>query len=182
MFTYNQPLFVKIDQWASELLKGNVIIILFHYLADPVVVILICLILVMYFSFIRKAYRAAFFCLVIIAFGNGINQLFKNIIQRPRPERLEQLTSFSFPSGHAMMGLIVFFTIAYFLTRNMKDNMLNVLIWLVTITLVILIGLSRIAENRHYATDVIAGWCLAYSWFIVSISVYKRKEIRALRE
>lgn len=183
MFAFNQPLFVQIDQRMSELLIGNETIILFHYLAEPIVYILVCLGLVIYFSTVRKDHRAALFIVLVIAVGNGINRLVKNLIERPRPERLEQLTSFSFPSGHAMMGLIVFFTVAYFITRNEKNRMFNWIIWIVTILLVIFIGLSRIAESRHYATDVFAGWCLGYTWFVVCILWYKRKErkLKALR-
>ncbi|MFP3427687.1 phosphatase PAP2 family protein, partial [Pseudoalteromonas sp. SIMBA_162] len=66
-----------------------------------------------------------------------------------------------------MLSLLCLFTIAYLLSEVVVNKKHMVFVWLVAIFLSILIGLSRIAENHHYPTDVFAGWTIAYSWFII---------------
>ncbi|MEG0386248.1 MAG: phosphatase PAP2 family protein, partial [Solibacillus sp.] len=55
------------------------------------------------------------------------------------------------------------------------------IVWIAAVLLACLIGLSRIAEGRHFATDVIAGWSMGYSWFIVCVVWYEsRKDNRQI--
>ena len=44
------------------------------------------------------------------------------------------------------------------------------------------IGLSRIAESRHFATDVLAGWSLGYTWLIICVVWYELRERKFNRE
>ena len=50
------------------------------------------------------------------------------------------------------------------------------LIALVAIILFVLIGLSRIAEGRHYATDVLGGWSLGIAYFTLCVIWYEYRE------
>lgn len=69
-----------------------------------------------------KNNRGILFVLLTVAAGNVLNQLLKKWVQRPRPEIEEQLTSFSFPSGHAMTGILYLFTIAYIFRRTIARD------------------------------------------------------------
>ena len=59
---------------------------------------------------------------------------------------------YSFPSGHAAMSLSVYGS----LCREARKKWL----WILSIILVFMIGLSRFAAGVHYPTDVLAGWAI----------------------
>ena len=157
----------KFDYKMSHLFGDNQLIVFFHYLGDTKFIIFITLILIVYLWFRSKNYRGMLFVVLSIGFGNVLNQILKKSIERERPDVPQQLESFSFPSGHAMLGLLYLFTLAYFLTEHQSRKQRRVLIWLVTILITVMVGLSRIAEHRHYASDVLAGWMIGYSWFVI---------------
>ena len=98
----------------------------------------------------------------------------KRVIERPRPELTDQFSTFSFPLGYAVHGLLYLFTIAYVLNRLYTSNRASLVVWIVTIVLTLLIGVSRITEARHFASDVVADWSLGYSWFIFCLWFYIR--------
>ncbi len=169
---------VQLDRKMSELIYGNKFITLFHYIGEQKFIIIMMLILFVYLWVRSKNYRGMLFGLFTVGVGNVLNQLLKKWVQRERPEIPNQLESFSFPSGHAMVGLLYIFTIAYFLAEHQSNKTVRVLIWIGAIILTIFIGLSRIAESRHYATDVFAGWLAGYTWFILVALWYEyRKSI-----
>ncbi|MER2115528.1 MAG: phosphatase PAP2 family protein, partial [Solibacillus isronensis] len=108
--------------------------------------------------------------------GNGLNQLLKRIFARPRPEIEDQLSSFSFPAGHAQISVLFFLTLAYLISKWLKNKKWKFITYGLMLVLIFLIGLSRIAEGRHYASDVLAGWSIGYTWFIVSVLWYESKK------
>ena len=77
-----------------------------------------------------------------------------------------------------MHGLVFLFTIAYVINRMFMLKRSALIVWIAAILLTILIGLSRIAEARHFASDVVAGWSLGYSWFVLCLWWYKRGKPR----
>ena len=175
-FNFDRPIWVAFDEQMYMLLKYNEWIIAFHYLGETKVAIVIGILFILYFAFKKKDYRTMLFVVLVFAGGNGLNQFFKHLVQRQRPEILDQLTSYSFPSGHTTAGVFTFMCVAYFLTLGMMTTKRRIVIWLVTILLVVLIGLSRVAEGRHFATDVLAGWCIGYAWFMVCVWWYERRK------
>lgn len=164
------------DRTIAELLFGNKFITAFHYIGDAWFVVTVATVLLFILWIKQRNYRGML--LILLTFGGGqiLNQLLKKWIERPRPDIADQLTSFSFPSGHTMSGMLYLFTIAYFLTDSMLSTRNKFITWFVTIILVFLIGISRIAEGRHYATDVLGGWMIAYSFFILCIYWYERRK------
>lgn len=178
LMNYETPFFVKFDKEMSDLFYGNEFIIAFHYIGETKIIIVIALILLMLLWLKKRNYRAMVFVLLTVGAGNVLNQLVKRWIGRPRPEMVDQLTSFSFPSGHAMISLLYLFTIAFLLSELLKSNKKIIVIWIIASILTFLTGLSRVAENRHFASDVIAGWCLGYSWFMLCVFWYGRGKMQ----
>ena len=164
------------DRTIADILFGNDFITAFHYIGDASFVVTVAVVFLFILWVKQRNYRGML--LVLLTFGGGqlLNQLLKKWIERPRPDIADQLTSFSFPSGHTMSGMLYLFTIAYFLTDSMLSIRNKFITWFVTIILVFLIGISRIAEGRHYATDVLGGWMIAYSFFILCIYWYERRK------
>ena len=116
----------------------------------------------------RKQWQAARL-LSIGMFGAVIwDNLFKWMIRRPRPEEFYPGTmpaTFSFPSGHALYSFTFYVMMASIISGQI-DGKLAKLVWGTAITLVLLIGASRIFLGVHYATDVLAGYLIGAAWLL----------------
>jgi len=107
--------------------------------------------------------------------------LVKGVVQRRRPAGallLHEL-AFSFPSGHSATAAAVMATLMYVLTRE------RLVPWGVALALAVvvplLIGVSRVVLDVHYATDVVGGWCLGLAIAAGSVAVYERLRGEAAR-
>jgi len=102
----------------------------------------------------------------------GLKKLFGR--KRPDIPILEDISGYSYPSGHALLSF-VFCSLMVYLVWNskLKDKWK----WPLSILLIIfsiLIGISRIVLRVHYFTDVVAGFCLGYAWVIIALWVQRR--------
>ncbi|WP_342560012.1 phosphatase PAP2 family protein [Psychrobacillus sp. FSL W7-1457] len=167
---------VSLDQKMGNLLEGNSFITAFHYFGDTKFILLIALLIILLLWIRSHNYRGMLYVLFTVGVGNALNQLLKRVIQRERPDVPSQLETYSFPSGHAMVGLLYLFTIAYLATEHQTNRKITVTIWLGAIFMSIMIGLSRIAESRHYASDVFAGWMVGYTWFVLVALWYEYRK------
>ena len=170
-FTHNEM--VEFDEEIGEALIGNEFIRFFHYFGEPIWIMSAAVLLIVYLAFKSRNYRGMLFVLFAVGGGNMLNLAIKEWVQRARPDIPHQLTSFSFPSNHAMVGLLYIFTYAYFLTENLASKKWRIVIWISAVLFTLLVGLSRIAGNNHYGTDVIAGWMCGYSIFIMVVVWYE---------
>jgi undecaprenyl-diphosphatase len=87
----------------------------------------------------------------------------KQIVRRSRPHNGSLKTRFqfySFPSGHAYASATVGSILAYFSAVSIIWP-LNLAVSIIIISLILLIGLSRIYLKAHYPSDVLAGWLLS---------------------
>ncbi|MBO2537379.1 phosphatase PAP2 family protein [Rummeliibacillus suwonensis] len=166
----------RLDINASNLLKGNNFLEFFHYFGENEFIMIVTLLLLLWLWIYYHNYRGMMFALITVAGGNVFNRLIKEWVHRPRPIIPHQLASFSFPSGHAMMGILYIFTIAYFITEFEASIKRKVTVWSCAVIMTILIGLSRIAGSRHFASDVIAGWAMGYTFFILIVIWYERRK------
>ena len=84
----------------------------------------------------------------------------KDYIARPRPPGalLVPTTGFSFPSGHALNSAATYGLLALVIWRSGLPHALRLTAAVVGVTLPILVGLSRIALDVHYPSDVLGGW------------------------
>lgn len=106
----------------------------------------------------------------------GLNQILKNILQRPRPTeyRLIEETGFSFPSGHSMVSMAFYGYLIYLIYKYVKNKYLK---WISIVLLSILIcyiGISRIYLGVHYTSDVLGGFLIALSYLIVYTLIVNR--------
>jgi len=104
-----------------------------------------------------------------------INVIIKEIVARPRPEilRLVHETSYSFPSGHAMVSAGFYGYLIYIAYKKLsKKSLRNTVIALLSI-LILLIGISRIYLGVHYATDVIGGFIIGIIYLVLYIKIIK---------
>ncbi len=135
-------------------------------LGGTVVLTLVTLFLLGALLILRHTH-SALLLLGAIPGGVIISQTLKSTIARPRPDvvpHLVDITSLSFPSGHAMMATIAWLTIGALLARLAPTVLLKRYILAVAIFLSFLIGLSRIYLGVHWPSDVVAGWALGATW------------------
>ena len=172
--TYDTPFIQAFDKVAFDSLYGNKFITMFHYLGETKYIFAIIIIVLIILWIRKRDYKLMVFVILSVGVGYGLYQFLKRIIERTRPEITDQFSTFSFPSGHAVHGLLYLFTIAYLLNRTATSMRVSIIIWISAMLLVLLIGLSRITEGHHFASDVLAGWLLGYSWFIFCLWWYRR--------
>ena len=111
--------------------------------------------------------------LVIIT---ALNQLLKNILQRPRPTeyRIIEETGYSFPSGHSMISMAFYGYIIYLIYKYVKNKYIK---WFSIVLLSILIcsiGISRIYLGVHYTSDVLGGFLISVSYLVIYISAVNK--------
>lgn len=100
----------------------------------------------------------------------GTNDLLKLIVQRQRPNEnpLAAEPTFSFPSGHSMNSASLYLFLAYlFITYVPFFYQRKIITWIIAVTFVFLIGISRVYLGVHFLTDVVAGWSLGYFCFLL---------------
>ncbi|WP_455139090.1 phosphatase PAP2 family protein [Thermophilibacter sp.] len=114
--------------------------------------------------------RAPGWCVSVNLVGVvALNQLLKFIVQRPRPDgfRLVAESGYSFPSGHSMVSMAFFGLLIWMVWRFHRRDVMRV-VWCVVFGLVIvMVGVSRIYLGVHYASDVLAGFCVSIMWLVL---------------
>ncbi len=118
----------------------------------------------------RRQYHALGLLLVATVGGILLNELLKAAIARPRPPaafHLTEVSSMSFPSGHAMESAIIYLTLAALLARLVRTRTLQLYFIAVAFLLTIVVGLSRVYLGVHYPTDVLAGWTAGLGWSLL---------------
>ena len=131
---------------------------------------------------ILKKRPLAYFFLLAMVFGVGSALLLKEMFAVVRPvSDLSSAIGWSFPSGHATGGAIFFLTLLYTVEEKISDRALETLFAIVSITLVLLSGFSRIYLGVHWTTDVLAGFSLGLFWATLSILVLKQYQENHVR-
>ena len=126
--------------------------------------------------------RTALFLLAATAGGIALGGLLKLAYGRARPAlvpHLVDVTSSSFPSGHATDSAIVYLTLAALLARTVPERALRIYIIGVAILLSLLIGVSRVYLGVHWPSDVIAGWTIGAAWALACSLAYARLGLRS---
>ena len=90
----------------------------------------------------------------------GINQEFKEIIDRPRPGEPESIGNKGFPSGHVLYGVLLSGVTWLFLVSKIPKLRLRIPLLTILIAWPVLIGLSRISLEKHWPSDVLGSYIL----------------------
>lgn len=119
-----------------------------------------------YLALRRDYWRAAALVLAISA-ARLLSGLLKLGFDRPRPDivpHLAEVQTLSFPSGHAMMGAVVWLTIGAMLAQAQPTRRLRAYILGIAAAVAFLVGVTRVYLGVHYPTDVLAGWAAGGAW------------------
>jgi membrane-associated phospholipid phosphatase len=124
----------------------------------------------------RKARASAIFLLVTAGAGALLNLGLKLIFARARPDLASAIAEaqwYSFPSGHAMGSFITFGALAYLVLRQPWSWVARSAGLAVAMTLVILVGLSRVYLGVHWASDIAGGWSAGTVWLISAVAAFE---------
>lgn len=100
-----------------------------------------------------------------------LNIALKIVFSRERPDvlRFVDETSYSFPSGHAMINASLYTMLALLALRFIKHPPRKIILVSLCSALAVGIGFTRLYLGAHYAGDILGGWTLG---FAVSMFVY----------
>jgi undecaprenyl-diphosphatase len=149
----------------------------FTFLGEPNLLLALCVTLVI-ILLVRKHRSEATTIAIAGAGAIGLNLLLKKLFARARPqlwERAVDVRFYSFPSGHAMVSMVIYGLLGYFLASRFPKQ--RWWIYILTILLVVVIGLSRLYLGVHWPTDIIAGYTAGLVWLlacILSLEVWKQ--------
>lgn len=106
----------------------------------------------------------------------GLLFLLKDIFHRHRP--LEPLTpnvvGYSYPSGHSFSSFTFFGLLTYIIWKTDLSNLWKWILSVFSISLAICIATSRVYLHVHFASDVVAGFCLSIIWLCISLWILLR--------
>jgi undecaprenyl-diphosphatase len=111
--------------------------------------------------------RGGLLILVTMAGAGLLNTMLKQSFARPRPSGFFDYAtplSHSFPSGHAFFAASFFGGLAVLLSDRIQSRGLQVAVWVVALSLILLVGFSRVYLGVHYPSDVLAGYSAAVVW------------------
>ncbi len=150
--------------WITGIMEG------FSSLSSPIVIGVMFL-MVVAFAPGRRPGLCAFVNLVSVVL---INQVLKYIVQRPRPDgfRLISETGYSFPSGHSMVSMAFYGLCAWMVWNYERDRIMRWICCLAFSLIIVVVGMSRVYLGVHYASDVIAGFCVSLAWIGVYTQVF----------
>lgn len=123
----------------------------------------------------HRNYTAMAALVFAVAIGNEVNKWLKDAIGRPRPdqEHLVNVASLSFPSGHAMIGMILYTFIAFIIIEELKSAKVKWVTGILAGVWILLMGISRIIMKVHYPSDIAAGFAAGFMWVFLSIVLYE---------
>lgn len=131
--------------------------------------------------YLRGYTRLAGYTVLSILLALAVTFALKYGFTRPRPDLVEHGTktfTSSFPSAHAMMSAICYFTLA---ATSMPVSGLARVRWLFFIAAgvtTVLVGFSRVYLGVHWPTDILAGWFAGAMWVLLwyVLVIHQRRE------
>ena len=110
--------------------------------------------------FFWRGDRAAALSLAAVPLGELLNLGLKRIFDRPRPvvpEPLVHLSTYSFPSGHAVASTLFYGAVCALVLQRVRSRAWRVATVVAGVAMVLLVAGSRVYLGAHYLGDVLAG-------------------------
>lgn len=142
------------------------------FLGDVFGIILICIASL----FIFKDKRINMCIVSNLVIVTLLNNILKLIFMRERPS-INPLTvenTYSYPSGHSMVGMAFYGYLIYLIYNHISNRKIKYLLIGILSVLIFLIGISRVYLGVHYTSDVIGGFCFGISYIIIFVEISKK--------
>lgn len=173
----NDPLTV-IDVDVATWMHGHrqpsvtAVMIFTSHLGSVAFIIAVALLAAMLLAWRRRWYRLLALFLAVPG-GGLLNTLLKHSFGRARPsfdDPLLTLSTYSFPSGHAMGSTLLYGTLAAFAVWSVWAWRWRLLAGFVAGLLVVLICFSRVYLGVHYLSDVLGGIAAGSAWLMLCLT------------
>lgn len=107
--------------------------------------------------------------LLIGILSTALLHILKAFFGRKRPDLplFEELTNYSFPSGHALSSFVLMIVGVSLILSSGLCRTWKIAWTIFLFILSISIGISRVILRYHYASDVVAGFCVAIVFMIL---------------
>ena len=115
---------------------------------------------------LRRQWRLAVYLLVTGAGALVLDPVLKSLVGRLRPVVAHPIAhgaGNSFPSGHSLGSIVCYGAVLLVFLPAARGRWRTAFIT-ATVTLVALIGISRILLGVHYLSDVVGAWALGIAW------------------
>lgn len=133
-----------------------------------------CYICLFTYFLIKRRLLPALYILSTGLSGFLVNALLKILFHRQRPADplIVPPNDFSFPSGHSSAAFIFYGLLIYLLWQTALPTRKKIVLSVFLVVFSIVIGFSRVYLRVHYATDVLAGFCVGAAWLSLSFFLY----------
>jgi undecaprenyl-diphosphatase len=124
---------------------------------------------------IRKRWRLAGYLLFTSAGALVLDPILKSLVGRLRPVVAHPIahgTGNSFPSGHALGSIVCYGAVLLVFLPAARGRWRTAFIT-VTVSLVALIGMSRVLLGVHYLSDVVGAWAVGITWLGVTAVAFE---------
>lgn len=149
-------------------------------LAGTPVLTIFTVILSGYFA-LKRQWRMLALVLVAVLGETLIVDVLKDLFNRQRPDvvpHLVEVSSPSFPSGHAASAAAVYLTFGAILVRTASSAAVRRYVIAIAVLLALMIGASRVYLGVHYISDVIGGLSFGAGWAALILLLAHRIELR----
>lgn len=180
---FDRSVFSFLDSFISD--RNSGIMLFFTFLGTHKFLIPANLALIAFFLFVKKHKWYSIKIPAIALSSLGLMFGLKNLFGRQRPDvpLIFRAEGLSFPSGHALFSITFYGLLIYIIyhTKGLAKWLKWTLIAMLSI-LIFIIGFSRVYLRVHYATDVIAGFCVGFLWLVFAIWAMRRMENYSRKE
>jgi undecaprenyl-diphosphatase len=124
---------------------------------------------------IRRRWRLAAYLLVTGAGALTLDPILKSLVGRLRPVVAHPIahgTGDSFPSGHSLGSIVCYGAILLVFLPAARGRWRTAFITVI-LTLVALIGISRILLGVHYLSDVVGAWAIGITWLGITALAFE---------
>jgi undecaprenyl-diphosphatase len=127
------------------------------------------------FSYLKKrTWKSVVQPVLVLLLSQLSNMVLKRVINRSRPalEHLVSVNTLSYPSGHSMAAMAFYGFFVYLCLQSDLSRLWKWITVTMLVSLIILVGLSRIYLGVHFASDVLAGFIGGFIWVTFCVVVF----------
>jgi membrane-associated phospholipid phosphatase len=152
------------------------VMLLFTFFGSTKFLLPAYILLALFFLFYKR-HRLYSLAVALVGLSSiGLLFLLKDIFHRHRPPEplTPNVAGYSYPSGHSFSSFTFFGLLTYIIWQTDLSHLWKWILSVLCISLAICIATSRVYLHVHFASDVVAGFCLSIIWLSISLWILLR--------